>query len=386
MPASHGRGAKKGPPARATPGKLNDGASGPALDLLARTHRRSGQPEVFGFRAHGTVDGMLKTELVSECSFLQSFPFSEATLAQVRLTGLAIHEGRPIGAGQSGEVEILVVEDQAEKEMSNEQWKAEGTSGPAAGSREGQRARSQAAPDPARSFVGPRRPFYQSQLASVRAAYPGTKCRGEKSGIWFVVPAFPAGRAGPQATFLIAIPDNRKAPILTWAFWSGTRQAAWIGHRHTNYPCGSVCAFPIHGGFWSDGDPMVRYIDRLCEWGSRHLFLHVAGYWPGPQDSLGQQFQSAAARYYRLSTGLPHELCFCGKGGEYFDCCRDLDLEKASPSDRASFMENCSNLDIGEQKPDQMINRFAIGVRRKLPVMKRVHPWLSGQTAESACV
>jgi hypothetical protein len=319
---------------------------------------------------------MLKTELVSECCFLQGFPFSEATLAQVRRIGLAIHKSQPIAAGRSGEVKILACEDQTEKELFDEQWKAEGASGPAAGPWEGRRARPQATPDPARSIVGARRSVYQPELASVRAAYPGTKCRGEKSGIWFVVPALPIGRAGPQATFLIAIPDNRRVPISSWAFWKGMRQSAWIGHRHTNYPCGLVCAFPVRGGFWTDGDPLLRYIDRLCEWSLRHLYLHVAGYWPGPQDSLGHEFRSPAARYYRLATGLPEELCFCGSDDEYFECCRRQDAERATPTDRADFLAVCSGLDVGEQVPDEMIIQYVTRKRSKPPKMERVHPWL----------
>ena len=319
---------------------------------------------------------MLKTELVSECDFLQNFPFSDAALAQVRRIGLAIHSGQKIGAGRSGEVEILASEDQTEKELFDEQWKEEGAPGPAAGPREGQRARPQAAPDRSRTVVGGRRTVYQPDLASVRAAYPGTWRRGEKSGIWFVVPAFPVGKAGPQAAFLIAIPDDPGARILAWAFWKGNRQTAWIGHRHTNYPCGSVCAFPIHGPYWVDGDPLLRYIDRLCEWSLRHLFLHAEGYWPGPQDSLGQEFHSPSARHYRVQTGLPGELCFCGSGAAYFECCRNQDLNTTTPTDRDAFMSACNGLDVGQQSPDPLLIDFITGKRNKLPKMGRVHPWL----------
>jgi hypothetical protein len=320
------------------------------------------------------VGNVLKRSLVSQCQILSLFSFTANQLANVRAVGLALHEGRGIGANKFGEI-VILNHDEIEKEIDNDRRPEKGTRGSATGSRERSQG-TQAPADSTRSLGGRRRARYQAEVRELRWQYPGTYFRIDDSGLWIVVPAFPLGTSGPQLIQITAVPDDPNIRILTWAFWISDDRCAWVGHRHTNYPDGSVCAFPPDGGAWKDGDPLVRYVDRICEWSARHIFCWLDGYWPGPQDAI--------CRYYRVGEGRAQELCFCHSGKTYFECCRPLDLLQSCASDRELFKSNCNGLDIGEQRPPKQLYEYAIGSRQKLPKMRKVHIWLAQASERSS--
>jgi hypothetical protein len=314
----------------------------------------------------GTVGNASEKLLIDQSEFLSQFPFSPDQLAKVRAVGGALHEGRLIGADNHGEI-VVLEDDAGEKETDNARRSEEGTRGSASGS--GERPPGPQAPaHSSRSVGGRRRAHYQAEVKTLRPQYPGTHFRIDDLGLWIVVPAFPVGRSGPQLTLIMAVPDDPNVRILTWAFWASDTHCSWVGHRHTNYPDGSACAFAPDGGAWSDGEPLVSYADRICEWSVRHVFCWLEGYWPGPQDAM--------CRYYRVREGRPQERCFCHSGKTYFECCRPLDLLQSRTSDREEFMSNCNGLDIGEQRPAKQLYDFAMGLRPKPPKMKKVHLWL----------
>jgi hypothetical protein len=313
------------------------------------------------------VGNVLKKSMIDQSEFLSKFPFTADQLANISAVSLVLHEGRSIGAVKYGEI-VVTVGDADTKEIEDAEWSEQGTRGPATGSRERSQG-AQTPADPHRAVSGRRRTRYQAEVKELRGQYPDIYFRIDDSGLWIVVPAFPLGTSGPQLTMIIAVPDDPNIRILTWAFWTSDTLNSWVGHRHTNYPDGSVCAFSPEGGAWKDGDPLVSYLDRICEWSFRHVFCWLEGYWPGPQDAM--------CRYYRISEGRIQESCFCHSGKTYFECCRPLDLLGSCVSDREEFMANCNGLDIGEQRPAKQLYNFVIGLRTKLPKMKKVHLWLA---------
>ena len=208
---------------------------------------------------------MLKIALEQQGDFLRSFSFSEAALAQIRDVGLAIHHGRPIGAGQFGEIVVLNPEAADQKETCDER-REDGAQRPTAGTREGRQG-AQAPTAHSRQAVGvPRRRTYWPELQQLKDEYPNSVRVKDRLGIWYMVPVFPLGKAGPCAMMITGIPDDTNARILTWGFWASDRRTAWIGPRHTNYPDGSICAFVENELVWRDGDPLLPYYDNLSEW------------------------------------------------------------------------------------------------------------------------
>ena len=316
---------------------------------------------------------MLVTSLTTQSEFLTSFPFSPAQLATVRDIGSALHLGGTVFALKSGEI-VGYQSDSDAKEKDNDEWQSNGPRGSATEPRQ-RHERAQAASHPAGSFRGNRRDYYQAQVGAIRKQYPGTMCRGEASGLWLVVPAYPLGMPGPQVIFICAIPDDNRARIVSWAFWRNSKFCAWIGPRHTNYPDGSVCAFPPDQGFWGEGDRLVHYLDRSCEWCLRHVHLWLEKYWPGPQTGMGP--------HYQLTEGLPQELCFCGSGKEYYTCCRNEDQENASDRWRDDFLALTGGIDVGCQHPHRQIVKYAMRTRTKLPKMVLAHPGLVAFSGKS---
>lgn len=305
---------------------------------------------------------MWKSRLVTQSDFLRRAAFSKPQLALVSELGLALHNGLGVAANNRGEI---VVERRSNEDQSNECERTEEPSGPAARSWEGRQG-SQAASDSAYALFGPRRCHFESQLTEVRQHYPETRFASDKAGLWFRVPVYPLGGQSPRATILCCVPDDRRARITSWAYWDERSQIAWVGPRHTNYPDGAVCAFPLIG-YWTDQNGLVSYFDRVCEWLVRQLFLKFEKYWPGPQEG-------PMGAYYRISEGLPQELCFCGSNKLYYSCCRGVDLLTDQTRERLAFLGKSSQTDIGKQKPPKLITRFLQGPRLNYPLISDVHP------------
>jgi hypothetical protein len=343
--------------------------------MFARTLHRSGQPETLSSQGQGRVDNMLKNALVQQGDFLRSFPFSEAVLAQIRAVGLAIHSGQPIGADQFGEIVVLNPEATEQKENCDEQ-REDGAQRSPAGTREGRQG-PQAAPSAySRQAVRlPRRRDYWAELPQLSEGYPGSVRLRDRLGLWYMVPVFPLGKAGPCAKVITAIPEDKNARILSWGFWQHDRQIAWIGPRHTNYPDGSICAFVENEQVWWDGDPLLTYYDNLSEWGLRQLFLHFNGYWPGRQLAPG--------RYYRVREGLKLERCFCDKPQtDYFECCRPLDILQLCAEDKTDFLQFSGGVELGMQRPHRQLTEYVLSIRPK-PVMSRIHGHFVDQYASA---
>lgn len=345
------------------PRKLNGLAFGLTLQAPARMPSRYRQLGIARFPRQGGVENMLVTSLIAQGEFLASFRFSPEQLADVRDIGSLLHQGKAVGALKCGE--IVGCPPNNVKDNDHDEWKAGGSRGSATDSRQ-RHTGTQTTPNPARPFGGDRRAYYQAQIANLREDYPATKCRGEEKGLWLAVPARPLGRSGPQVVFLCVVPDNPEAPVWCWAFWRNREHCAWIGPRHTNYPDGSVCAFPPNQGYWNDGDSLVSYFDRACEWCLRQLHLCLEGYWPGDQTGMGS--------YYQLKEGLAREKCFCRSGSEYFECCRDSDLRNLAAGSREAFLSMTRGVDVGRQAPPHQVIQFVIGKRKKFPKIAASHP------------
>lgn len=348
------------------PRKLNGLAFGLTLQAPARMPIRCRQLGIARFPRHGGVENVLVTSLTTQSEFLASIPFSPAQLATVRDIGSSLHLGETVFALKSGEI-VGSHSDKKAKENNNDGKQSCGPRASATEPRQRQ-GRTQAAAYSAGSFCGNRREYYQAQVGATRKQYPGTICRAEASGLWLVVPAYPLGRPGPQVIFICAIPDEKRARIVSWAFWRNFKFCAWIGPRHTNYPDGSVCAFPPNQGFWGEGDRFVHYLDRSCEWCLRHIHLWSEKYWPGPQSGMGP--------HYQLAEGLPQELCFCRSGKEYYACCRNEDAVNACDRSRDNFLTLTGGIEVGGQQPHRQIVEYVLGRRAKFPKMAAVHPEL----------
>ena len=317
---------------------------------------------------------MLKNALVQQGDFLHSFPFSEAALAQIRDVGLAIHHGRPIGAGQFGEIVVLNPEAAEQKENCYER-REEGAQRSPAGTREGREGAQAASAHSRQAISMPRRRNYWAELPQLNEDYPGSVRLKDRLGIWYKVPVFPLGKTGPCAKVITAIPDDKNAKILSWGFWEDDRRISWIGPRHTNYPDGSICAFVENDQVWRDGNPLLGYYDNVSEWCLRQLFLHFNRHWPGRQ--------SAPGRYYRVREGLGLERCFCDKPKvAYFECCRPLDILQLSDADRIDFLQFSGGTELGMQSPHPQLTEHAQTIRPKL-VMSRIHHHFAGRTAKT---
>jgi hypothetical protein len=193
------------------------------------------------------------------------------------------------------------------------------------------------------------------QIEAVRDKYPSAKISSDPVGTWLAVRTCPIGADGPQALLLIAIPQApRKAEA--WAFWINPRGTSWIGPRHTNFPNGSICAFPLNSDHLDCACPLRRYIDLLSEWCARHLYLAVHTKWPGPQEGLWVA--------YRLGETQPGECCpRCGMLVLYEDCCKSLDeRELVDPRNPPAPPP-----DLSARRPPVKIQQFASRAGRNPP-------------------
>jgi hypothetical protein len=192
-----------------------------------------------------------------------SFDLSPTQLAYIGEVGAALFEGRGLQASRSGLISIRpTFETRDEKGVGDEQRK--GSSRPEARPWP-RRQRARGSSDSHAAELG--RAEYRFQVSNLREHYPGTRAwDGDTNGLWLAVPTLPLGEGGPRANLHITIPRDRDVPIVSWGFWELRDETCWVGHRHTNYPDGSICAFPPDGDFWVDGQRLVDYADLLSEW------------------------------------------------------------------------------------------------------------------------
>jgi hypothetical protein len=296
-----------------------------------------------------------------------NFDLSPGQLALVGEVGAALFEGRPLQASANGLIEIRPATE-VKSEKGNDHDTEQPTHGPAAEPRQrwqgarGRRPSDSDTPQRVRRQLG-------SQLAELRQHYPDARSwGGDTNGTWLTVSSHPVGAGGPQATFLIAIPNDVRVRIAAWAFWGWGASATWIGSRHTNYPDGTVCAFPLDGGYWKETESLLPYLDLLSEWAFRQIFLRIKGLWPGPQEGL--------SAYYRIRETRSGECCpRCKRLTLYDECCRALDEGEPDANDRLGFVAKMG-CDVGKQRPHQRTLHFALGKRPRPPRMARVHAGL----------
>lgn len=292
-------------------------------------------------------------------------------LAQAREVATALSEGRDLIAGRGGS--IAVAKSTTEKGQEDEQGQRQGLrrSQPAREGRQGASGGTgQSRPAVHAGTLLRRELAGLAGVAELRKHYPGTRRFPETggSGVWLAVPISPLGDGGPQAFSLLAVPFDPDLRILAWAFWCRAGKAEWIGPKHTNYPDGSVCAFPAQAGIWHEALGLTVLIDRHAEWIMRHLILDLDGLWMGRQEG--------ASRYYRLKHTHPQESCTrCCSLRPYENCCRSVDEREYSEADRIQFLHNYRS-DVGEQRPPDVILKWA-QAGGKPPRMRRAHPELA---------
>lgn len=295
---------------------------------------------------------------------LPTFDLSPRQLAQIDNVGAALFAGRPLQVGHRGLVSIRpIVEVASEKGLKNDEGQRAHRS--AARTWQGRQG-SRGSPDPDSALIGFVRARYRAQVSELNSHYPGVRAWDETNGTWLAVRAVTLGLGGPQALFVVSIPKDLGVRISSWGFWEIGDQAVWIGHRHTNFPDGSICAFPPDSHFWRDGDALVSYVDLLSEWCFRQLFYAIHNVWPGPHEGRW--------RYYRLATTRPGECCSrCKALTLYEECCRDRDLAESRNSDKADFLADTDGVEIGDQRPHHRILEFASGKRARPPRIAYVH-------------
>jgi hypothetical protein len=205
-------------------------------------------------------------------------------------------------------------------------------------------------------------------VRAARADYPGLRFWREVggSGSWISAPVFPVGSEGPRAEIIIAIPSDPTKRILSWGFWRAQQVVRWIGPKHTNYPEGSICAFPAKSGVWTEDMGLTAYLDRISEWTMRSLYLDIFGLWPGTQEGHDV--------HYRLCHTHPRECCTRCQGlVKYENCCRDLDLSEWSPRSQERFIAGAT-CEVGNQLPPLKLVSWVENMCGPPPRIRRVHP------------
>ena len=262
---------------------------------------------------------------------------SPQQLAHVREVGLALFQGRGLQAEHGGLINVL-----DPKPLQDTKGNIDGTGQEFQRSEAGTRQRRQGSPGGSRQPWRPSDPhgtvlhraFLSAEApAALRQHYTGVKRWKELGGkgVWLAVSVFPVGMEGPQADFIIAVPRNPTFRIVAWGFWRMKDGPIWMGPKHTNYPDGSSCAFPVNSGVWTEDHGITAYVDRLAEWSMRHLYLDAEGLWPGPQE--GDHI------YYRLRHTHPRECCTrCWQLEPYQSCCQALDQKESAAGDREDFI------------------------------------------------
>jgi hypothetical protein len=174
------------------------------------------------------------------------------------------------------------------------------------------------------------RAFYENEVAALQVTYPGTRAWCGDAGMWLLSESSVVAGLKQAATFLTAFSWSILA-VKAWGFWRESAVSVrWIGPRHTNFPDGSVCAFDPADKTWIFGDPLIELLDLYSVWALRHLHLEMFHHWPGPQ--------SVFHPYERQLEFHHTELCVCGSGRAYGNCCLSRDTARSAVTNAVSFI------------------------------------------------
>jgi hypothetical protein len=145
---------------------------------------------------------------------------------------------------------------------------------------------------------------------------------------WLSGPIQPIPGLPDSASIVMVYPFKASYAIRGWAWWDC---GIWVGPRHTNYGDGSICAFEPTDptGIWRPGDPLLQLLHYWASWLGRHIYLTRLGRWPGPQ-SLHTAFE-------RINEHRPHEMCGCGSGEQYAQCCHSKDVALPTAARQEEF-------------------------------------------------
>lgn len=225
---------------------------------------------------------------------------------------------------------------------------------------------------------------YARQLEDVQRAYPGATLLPDDHGVWLLARSRVIDGLAREAICLIALPDTPAVEPRGWAFWEQDGQVEWIGPRHTNFPDGSVCAYHAElDKAWSPGGDLCTLLDLYSVWALRHLHLVVFDRWPGRlhamPDDLGQ-----SDPYYRLLQFKEAELCSCGSGRRYGECCRPRDLKLPFLSIMQAFKRrNLGRSILDRAAPAEIMASVTRGGRNAPPPMLEIHDPLRAHIAAS---
>jgi hypothetical protein len=201
------------------------------------------------------------------------------------------------------------------------------------------------------------RTLYENEIEAVQVAYPGTRIWRDEEGMWLLSESAVVAGLERAATFLTAVCWSESA-VRAWGYWRDTIVSVrWIGPRHTNYPDGSVCAFDPLDGTWRFGDPIVALLDLYTVWAFRHLHLEILHRWPGAQ--------SVFHPYERRIEFDPSEICGCGSGRTYGECCAPKDDARPIVPDAVSFMSHFMG---GLRMPPARLAQVALNAAEPPPI------------------
>lgn len=140
----------------------------------------------------------------------------------------------------------------------------------------------------------------------------------DDNGLWTAIKAKPLGLGGPQAYFLIGLPNDRRISPRAWGFGAIGKKSFTFPLKHTNFPDASVCAFTKESEAWSPEDGLLCLVDHYALWAVKSWHRTAFGHWPGRQ--------VGACALYRRREFTPHEWCGCDSGKRYIDCHQGSDL------------------------------------------------------------
>jgi hypothetical protein len=147
-------------------------------------------------------------------------------------------------------------------------------------------------------------------------------------GVWLSTTVTPVFGNRASADLVVGVPNDVSRRVKGWAWW--TDGGMPIGPRHTNYPCGSICAFEPPDGTWDRDSSLVRLLDLYAVWVAKQMHLLRFGLWPGEQ-----ALHTASER---LREHRPHELCGgCRSLRMYKNCCKPKDLRMTSAEVEREF-------------------------------------------------
>lgn len=163
------------------------------------------------------------------------------------------------------------------------------------------------------AWMGGAPPHVRAEFAGVREEYPQLRARHDGEVVWLTGAVEPVPNFRERFTLVVAVPVDRTLPVRAWAWWSC---GVAVGPRHV-YHDGSICAFEPEDaakrfGDWRRGTSLVRLLDFISVWLTRHVYLREFGRWPG--------HQMLHTILERQLWNRPDEFCGCGASRPYAAC------------------------------------------------------------------